>query len=196
MGISPNNWLITSHQKRESRPTWGSIIIPNRRERKTIYQKTCNPRLIFPRTFRTICKKPSTGRHPTTLFLRILPPQYTPHYFSHAHQIDFKTHPDRKTYLNAAYRYFHSNAQIAATCITIVGKLAFLCLSLTFGTTPVPSKYTAISEASIDLDNDLLEDASLGATNLQSPHWHLLPREYYQPASEPLVKADQLVEYI
>ena len=30
------------------------------------------------------------------MFLRILPPQDTPHYCSHTHQIAFKTHPDRE----------------------------------------------------------------------------------------------------
>ena len=40
--------------------------------------------------------------------------------------------------LDDAYRSIHTNAQIAATFIAIVVKLAFLCLCLTFGTTPAP----------------------------------------------------------
>ena len=97
-----------------------------------------------------------------------------------------KTDPD------AAYRRVHANAQIAAACIVIVGKIAFLYLRLPFGTTPAPEKYTTISEAAIDLGNDIIADTSWDATNLQSPHQHLLPREDYLPSSYPLVKADQL----
>ena len=63
-----------------------------------------------------------------------------------------------KTDLDVAYQRVHANAQIASTCIAIVGKLAFLCLCLTFGTTPAPEEYTTISEESIDLGNDLLVD--------------------------------------
>ena len=92
--IAPNNWLIMSYQKCESRPAWGSIKILNRRERRTLYQKTCNPQLLFPRTFRTIREQPITEGHPPTMFLRILPPQDTPHDFSHAHKMAFKTNSD------------------------------------------------------------------------------------------------------
>ena len=60
----------------------------------TLYQNTRNPRLIFTRTFRSIREQPSTEGHPTNMFLRILPPQDTPHDFIHAHQMAFKTHPD------------------------------------------------------------------------------------------------------
>ena len=49
-----------------------------------------------------------------------------------------------------------------------------------------------MSEAAIDPGNNLLLDTLWEATNLYSPHWHLLPREYYLPASEPLVKSDQI----
>ena len=90
----------------------------------------------------------------------------------------------------------HANAQIAATCISIVGKLAFLCLCLPFGATTAPAEYITISEAAIDLGDDLLADTSWDATNLQLPDWHLLPREDYLPASDPIVKVDQLAVYI
>ena len=36
----------------------------------------------------------------------------------------------RKIYLDAAYRCVHANTQINSTCISTVGKLAFLCLRL------------------------------------------------------------------
>ena len=98
-----------------------------------------------------------------------------------------------KTYLDAAYQRVHKNAQIADTCIKIVGKPAFLCLRLPFGNTPAPSEYTIISEAETDLGNNLLADTSRDAKNLQSPHQKLLPREGYLPASDPLVKEDHIV---
>ena len=41
-----------------------------------------------------------------------------------------------QTNLGAAYRRVHTKLQIGSTCIAIVGKLAFLCLRLPFGTTP------------------------------------------------------------
>ena len=85
MGIAPNNRLITSHWKRESRPAWGNRTILNRLESITLYQNTRNPRQIFPRNFRTIREKPSTERHPPAMFLRVLHPKDTPHKLSHAH---------------------------------------------------------------------------------------------------------------
>ena len=42
--------------------------------------------------------------------------------------------------LDAAYRRVHTNAQIASKFIAIVGKLAFLCLCLYFGTTPATAE--------------------------------------------------------
>ena len=98
-----------------------------------------------------------------------------------------------KTDLNAAYQYVDANTKIASTCISIVGKLAFLCLCIPFGTTIAPGEYTNINEAAIYLGKYLLAGALWDATNLQSPHRHLLPREDYIPASDPLVKVDQLV---
>ena len=97
-----------------------------------------NPQLIFPRTFRIICEQPIAEGNPPTMFLIILLPQDTPHDYSHAHQMALKLHPDREIDLNTAYQRVHENAPIATTSITIVGKLAFLCLSLLFGTTPAP----------------------------------------------------------
>ena len=44
-----------------------------------------------------------------------------------------------KTYLDAAYRKIHAHTNTASTCIAIVDELAFLCLSLTFGTIPAPA---------------------------------------------------------
>ena len=61
-----------------------------------------------------------------------------------------------KTDLDAAYLRIHAHAKTASTCIVIVDDPAFLCLRLPFGTTPAPAEYMTISEAAIDLGNDLL----------------------------------------
>ena len=96
LGIYLNSWLIISHQKWGSHPTWGRRKILNRKEKIILYQKTRNSLLLFPRTFSTIREQLSTLWHPQIMFIRILPPHDTPHYCSHAHQMAFKTHPDRE----------------------------------------------------------------------------------------------------
>ena len=45
-----------------------------------------------------------------------------------------------KTDLDAAYLRIHANAKTSSTCIEIVNKLAFLCLTLPFGTTPATAE--------------------------------------------------------
>ena len=61
-----------------------------------------------------------------------------------------------KTDLDAAYRRIHANATTASTCIAIVDEIYFLYLRLPFGTTPAPAEYATVSEAAIELGNDLL----------------------------------------
>ena len=97
-----------------------------------------------------------------------------------------------KTDLDAAYRKIHEPANTASTCIAIVDELAFICLRLTFGTTPAPSEYTNISEAAIDLGNDLRQDKSWDTNDLNSPHRSLLPPEEKQQSASHLSKADPL----
>ena len=97
-----------------------------------------------------------------------------------------------KTGPDAAHPHVHANIYIAATCIPILGKPAFLYLRLPFGTTPAPEEYTTTSKAAIFLGNYLLADTSWDAKKLQSPHRHLLHREDCLPASEPLVKTYQI----
>ena len=80
-----------------------------------------------------------------------------------------------KTDLDADYRRIHAHANTASTCIAIVDKLAFLCFGLPFGTTPAPAEYTTISEAAIDLGNNLLQDQSGETNDLNSPQRCLLP---------------------
>ena len=40
LGIAPNNWLITSHRKLRSRPSWGIRKILNRQESRTLPKDT------------------------------------------------------------------------------------------------------------------------------------------------------------
>ena len=76
--------------------------------------------------------------------------------------------------------------------ISIVDKLAFLCLRLPFGTTPAPSEYMTIREAAIDLVNDLLRDEYWDIENINSPHRKLLPKEDKQQLANHLAKLDPL----
>ena len=115
--------------------------------------------MLLTGTFKTIRKQPVNEGHPIDVFLRNLPPQDTPQDFSHEHQMAFKTHPDRKKNLNAAYWRFHENAKTPWTFTAIVGKLAFIFTRMYFGTTSAPAGYTTTSEAEIDPWNDLLIDA-------------------------------------
>ena len=80
-----------------------------------------------------------------------------------------------KTDLDAAYRRIYANAKTALTCIAIVGELYFICLRLPFDITPAPAEYTTISEAEIDLGNDLIQDQYWNTDDLNSPHRSLLP---------------------
>ena len=90
--------------------------------------------------------------------------------------------------LDAAYRRIHSNATTVLTCIVILDELAFLCLGLPFGTTPAPAEYTTVSEATIDLGNDLLRDESWDTYDLNSPHLYLLPQEEKHHSTNYLAK--------
>ena len=65
-------------------------------------------------------------------------------------------------------------------------------MRLPFGTTPAPVDYTTISEATIDLGNDLLQDKSWDTNDLNLPHRSLLPPEKKQKSATHLAKADPL----
>ena len=79
--------------------------------------------------------------------------------------------------LDTAYLRIHAKATNTLTCIAIINELSFLCLRLLFGTTTVPAEYTTVSEAVIDLGNDLLRDESWDTYDLKLPHRSLLPQE-------------------
>ena len=112
-----------------------------------------------------------------TIILWILSAQDSTHNLCNAKQMANKTNPYWKKVLDAAYRRIHANAKTASTCIAIVDELAFLCLRLPFGTTPAPAEYVTISEAAIDLGNEILRDESWDTDDLNSPHQSLLPQE-------------------
>ena len=101
-----------------------------------------------------------------------------------------------KTDLDASYRRIHANVTTASTCIVIVDELAFICLWLTFVATPTPVEYTIVSEAAIDLGNDLLQDKSWDIDDLNSPHQSLLPQEDKQQSTSSLEITYPLAVYI
>ena len=82
-----------------------------------------------------------------------------------------------KTDLDAAYFRIHANKTTASIGIAIVEGLDFICLRLPFGTTPAPAEYTTVSEAEIDLRNDLIWDESWDTYDLNLPRRSLLPQE-------------------
>ena len=97
-----------------------------------------------------------------------------------------------ETDLDVAYRRIHANSTNASTCIAIVDNISFLCLSLTFGTTPIPAEYTTVSEAAIDLGNDLLGDESWDTDDLNFPHLSLLPQEEKQQSASHISTTEPL----
>ena len=97
-----------------------------------------------------------------------------------------------KTDLDAAYQRIHANAITALTCIAILDELEFLCLWLPFLTTPVPEEYKTVSEAEIDLGNDLIWDESWDTDDLNSPHQLLLPQEEKKKSTIHLATTDPL----
>ena len=65
-------------------------------------------------------------------------------------------------------------------------------MRLPFVTTPAPAEYTTVSEALIDLGNDLLWDESWDTDDLNSPHQSLLLKEEKQKSLSRLATADPL----
>ena len=97
-----------------------------------------------------------------------------------------------KTDLDAAYRRIHANTKTASTCIATVDKLDFICLRSPFGTTPEPTEYMTVSEAEIDLGNDLIQDESWDTHDLNSSHQYLLPQEDKHQSASHLATSDPL----
>ena len=97
-----------------------------------------------------------------------------------------------KTDLDEAYLQVNENATTALGCIAILDELDFLYLRLPFGTTPTPAEYTTVSEAAIDIGNNLLEDESWNIDDLKLPHRSLLPQEEKKQSASHLETADPL----
>ena len=58
-----------------------------------------------------------------------------------------------------------------------------------FGTTTAPAEYTTVSEAAIDLGNDLPRDESWVTDELNLPHLSLLPQEEKHQSTSHIVTA-------
>ena len=82
-----------------------------------------------------------------------------------------------KTDLDEAYLRIHANAKIAQTFIACCSWNGRICLRLPIVTTPAPEEYTTVSEAEIDLGNDIIWDESWDTDDLNSPHISLLLQE-------------------
>ena len=55
-----------------------------------------HPQTILPVSFRTIHKHRGKERHPSSMFIQLLPIQNTPHDYSHAHKMAFKIDLDKE----------------------------------------------------------------------------------------------------
>ena len=71
--------------------------------------------------------------------------------------------------LEAAYRRLHVTAAMALLTITIIGRIAYILLRLPFGVANGPNDYSIISEAIMDLTNDILEDTTFDPSVIHSP---------------------------
>ena len=104
--------------------------------------------MLIPMLLRNFGKQPGpTGVTPTML-LWLLSDQNSTHDFSNTKQMANKTNPYCKD----------RPGRSLLACIAIVNELSFLYLGLTFGTTPATAEYTTVSEAAIDLGNDILRE--------------------------------------
>ena len=68
----------------------------------------------------------------------------------------------------------------------------FLCLRLPFGNTPEPAEYTTVSEAAIDIGNDLLWDESWDTYDLNLQHQSLLSQEEKQKSANHITTTDSM----
>ena len=117
------------------------------------------------------------------MLLWVLSAQYYTHDLCNAKQISNKANPywknrpgrslppdTRKRENRIVGDILHPLGWSASTCIAIVNELSFLFLRLPFGTTPAPEEYTTVSEAAINLGNNLLQDQSWDTGDINSPH--------------------------
>ena len=126
------------------------------------------------------------------MLLWILPGQDSTHDLSNTKQMANKTDTYWKYRSGCSLPLDTCKFDNFSTCIAIVEKLAFLYLGLPFGTTPAPAEYTTVSEAVIDLGNDLLRDEYWYTDDLNSPDQSLLTQGYKQQSTINISTADSL----
>ena len=160
MGTTPHNIISIRHQKRRGRSHGGCIKILNKREGVTLYQKTRDSWLFVSRPLRTIYEQPGPTWITPTMLLWLLPAQDTTHDLRNAKQMANKTDTYWKYRSGCSLPLDTCKFDNFSTCIAIVDALEFLCLWSPFGTTPATEEYTTVSEATIDLGNDLLREKS------------------------------------
>lgn len=72
--------------------------------------------------------------------------------------------------LDAAYRCLHVFAKHAVKAAIIINHIAYIQTRLPFGTTAGPSVYSSVSEAIMDLVNDVLQEPDWSPREIQFPH--------------------------
>lgn len=74
-----------------------------------------------------------------------------------------------KTDLDAAYRRVHVHPEIAIKQVVIINEIVYVGLRLPFGSSPVPTIYSILSDLVFDLANDLVDDPVWNPNELSSP---------------------------
>ena len=95
----------------------------------------------------------------------------------------------QKVDFKSAYRRMHLSAGMAAKCVTVVRKLAYVSLRLPFGGRPCPSLWSDFSETITDLSNAIANDESWDPDTLHSPLQHLIPKTVTEPDGIPFEQA-------
>lgn len=94
--------------------------------------------------------------------------------------------------LDAAYRRLRVLVKHAVKATTIINTLAYIQTRLPFGTTAGSSVYVQVSEAIMDLVNDILNDPNWDPDSLHSPHASKLQSPQVSEADIPYAKAKPL----
>ena len=108
-----------------------------------------------------------------------------PTYRIYATKLDFKS----------AYRRCHLHATTASqSCAQLPSlQIALLMLRLTFGGTPCPYEWSAISELVCDLATAILTDDEWDPTTTHSPDQHLVPPPKFLPHDIPFGQGRELI---
>ena len=79
-----------------------------------------------------------------------------------------------KTDLDAAYRRIHATVSAVVACITKIGDLAYLLLRLPFGAKLAGTRFTTVSDSTVDLTNAITNDESWDADEVHSHHYKMI----------------------